>query len=79
MAPPLPHDSLLRVRDITRDPKTGTPGLLGISRSTFLQGVKDGRYPRPLKLGGSTCWRASDIQRLIAGNDGSATAAGGAR
>lgn len=60
-------DSLLRVRDICRNPKTGSPGLLGISRSTFLQGVKDQRYPQPVRLGpGITCWRASDLSDLLA-------------
>lgn len=36
------------------------------SRSAFLQGVKDGRYPRPLKIGlRAVAWRESDIQALI--------------
>ena len=38
---------------------------LGISRSTWWQGVKDGRYPKPIKHGRCTLWRVSDIRALI--------------
>jgi prophage regulatory protein len=38
-----------------------------ISRSAWWLGVKDGRFPQPLKLGPrTTVWRLSDIQKLIA-------------
>lgn len=38
---------------------------LPISRSTFWEGVRAGRYPRPVKLGERiTCWRLPDILRL---------------
>jgi prophage regulatory protein len=41
-------------------------GPLPISRSSFWAGVKEGRYPRPIKLGPrTTCWRAEDINALI--------------
>lgn len=59
------QDSLLRVKDIVRNPKTGAPGLLGVSRSHFLQGVKDRKYPQPCRYNGATCWRASEIQKYI--------------
>lgn len=40
--------------------------LLPIGRSSFLAGVKDGRYPQPVKLGpATTCWRACDIINFI--------------
>lgn len=39
--------------------------LLPISRSSWLAGVKDGRYPQPVKLGATTCWRAADILNFI--------------
>ncbi|SKA22582.1 transcriptional regulator, AlpA family [Trichlorobacter thiogenes] len=40
--------------------------LLPIGRSSWLAGVKEGRYPQPVKLGpATTCWRASDILSFI--------------
>lgn len=40
--------------------------LLPIGRSSFLAGVKEGKYPQPVKLGPSTtCWRACDILNFI--------------
>ena len=41
-------------------------GLLPISRTTFLNGVKSGKYPKPIKLGErTTAWRVEDIRELI--------------
>jgi prophage regulatory protein len=39
-----------------------------ISKSSWWAGVKDGRYPKSVKLGGgrATAWRAEDIHELIA-------------
>jgi predicted DNA-binding transcriptional regulator AlpA len=37
-----------------------------VSRSGWYQGVKDGRYPAPVRLSSKVvCWRASDIRSLI--------------
>ena len=45
--------------------------LLGISRATFWRRVKDGTFPRPVKIGGATRWRRADllaaVDRLSAG------------
>lgn len=36
-----------------------------ISRSSWWQGCKEGRFPKPIKLGPrTTVWRKSDIERL---------------
>ncbi|MCL7997025.1 AlpA family phage regulatory protein [Brucella sp. BE17] len=41
-------------------------GLIPVSKSTWWAGVKDGRFPKPLKLGPKiTVWRAEDIHALI--------------
>jgi len=38
-----------------------------VSRSGWWQGVKDGRYPKPVRLSPRcVAWRASDIRALIA-------------
>lgn len=58
-------------------PPTGfvrLPGILApngpipVSKSTWWAGIKDGRYPKPVKLGPRiTAWRVEDIRALIAG------------
>lgn len=41
-------------------------GPMPISKSTWWQGVKDGRFPKPVKLGPkTTAWRVEDIRELI--------------
>ncbi|MCS3896256.1 putative DNA-binding transcriptional regulator AlpA [Bradyrhizobium japonicum USDA 38] len=41
-------------------------GPLPIGRSTWWQGVRDGRYPKPVKLGPRiTAWRVADVLKLI--------------
>lgn len=38
-----------------------------VGKSTWWQGVKTGRYPKPVKLGPKvTAWRVEDIRDLIA-------------
>lgn len=45
------------------------PGVLAVipvSRSTWWEGVKTGRFPAPVKLGTrTTAWRVEDIRSLI--------------
>ncbi|MDD5461955.1 MAG: AlpA family phage regulatory protein [Methylococcales bacterium] len=58
--------ALLRLWQIIGDKKTSTPPLLPIGRTTFLNRVKDGTYPQPVRLGARTiAWRASDIWALL--------------
>ena len=41
-------------------------GPIPISKSTWWQGVKDGRFPKSLKLGPrTTVWKAEDIHALL--------------
>jgi hypothetical protein len=46
--------SLVRVRDICRDPKTGRGGLLPINRATWYKWLKAGRVPPGRRLGENT-------------------------
>ena len=40
--------------------------LIPVSRSSWYQGIKTGRYPAPVKLGPrAAAWRASEINLLI--------------
>lgn len=51
-------DRLLRGKEVL--------AIIPISRSSWYKGVKEGRYPQPIKLGPrTTCWRESDINKLI--------------
>jgi prophage regulatory protein len=56
----LPITGLLRIKQVLK--------FVPVSRSHFWQGVKSGKYPKPLKLSERvTCWRASDIRDLVEG------------
>lgn len=55
------NSSLLRLSAII-----APHGPIPCSSSTWWAGVKDGRFPKPIKLGPRiTVWRSEDIQRLI--------------
>ena len=42
------------------------PAIIPVSRTTWLEGVNSGIFPKPAKLGGRTnFWRVKDIQDLI--------------
>lgn len=46
---------------------TGVLAVFPVSRSHFLAGVRQGRYPRPVRLSESIVgWRVEDIRDLIA-------------
>jgi len=56
-----------RARFRIRKPRAASRGLLPISRSTWLNGVREGKFPKPVKLGPkTTVWRVEDIRALIA-------------
>jgi prophage regulatory protein len=62
----LPSTGFVRLHQIIGDRKRGIPGVLPIGRTTFLTGVKSGKYPKPVKLGERTvAWRVEDIRNLI--------------
>lgn len=55
------QDRLVRLQQIV-----GRDGLIPVSKSTWWNGVKDGIYPEPVKIGKSAvAWRLSDLNRLI--------------
>ncbi len=68
IAATLPETGFLRLRDIIGDRKADPPrpGLIPIGASSWWEGVKEGRYPAPTKLGPrTTAWRVEDIRALI--------------
>ena len=59
---------LLRLKHIIGDNKSTPPILpiLPISKSSWWAGVKEGKYPKPIKIGNNiTVWRSDEIQALI--------------
>jgi len=65
----LPETGLVRLWQILGDRKKGVPPVIPVSKSTWWAGVKDGRYPKPIKLGErTTCWDVRDIRELISRN-----------
>jgi len=63
----------LRIWQIVGDRKRGIEPLLPVGRSTFLAGVKSGKYPKPVKLGErTTAWKKADILALLESMDGEA-------
>jgi prophage regulatory protein len=64
----LPETGYLRLWQIVGDPKATPPipALIPISRSSWWEGVRRGRYPRSHKLGPrTTVWKVEDILALI--------------
>lgn len=61
-----PEIGFLRIGQIVKTPGKAEPPLIPVSRSTWLAGVKSGRFPRAYKLGvRTTAWRVEDIRKLI--------------
>jgi prophage regulatory protein len=55
----LPETGFVRLPEVLK--------VFPVSKSTWWAGVKDGRYPKPVKLGPKiTAWRVEDIKELIA-------------
>jgi len=64
----LPETGFLRLPQIIGDKRTDPPppAIIPVSKSTWWQGIKTGRYPAPVKLGvRCTAWRVEDIRALI--------------
>ena len=52
-----------------RRPTTARPAtqaIIPVKKSCWWDGVRSGRFPKPVKLGRCTMWRVEDIKTLIA-------------
>jgi predicted DNA-binding transcriptional regulator AlpA len=59
-------DGFLRLWHIIGSKKKGVQPLIPMGKSTWHDGVKSGRFPKPIKLGPrTTAWRAKDILALV--------------
>ena len=64
----LPEAGFLRLSQIIGDPKAHppVPAIIPVKKSCWWNGVKSGRFPKPVKLGPRiTAWRVEDIRNLI--------------
>lgn len=65
----LPEAGFLRLSQIIGNPKAKPPipAVIPVSKSTWWEGVKSGRYPQPVRTLGRriTAWRVEDIRALI--------------
>lgn len=52
-----PEDFFLKIGDCLK--------MIPVAASTWWEGVKDGRFPKPVKIGGSTFWRYSDVLKVV--------------
>jgi prophage regulatory protein len=58
----------LRLKQIIGDPKAEPPiqPILPISKSSWWDGVKSGRFPKAIKIGANTTvWREDEIRSLV--------------
>lgn len=59
-------DKFLRLWDILGDEKQGIKPIIPVSRATWYKGVREGRFPAPIKFGERTSvWREEDIIELV--------------
>lgn len=65
----LPTEGFVRLSQIIGSPAAGIPPIVPVSRSTWWEGVRTGRYPKPVRTLGPriTAWRVADIRQLLEG------------
>lgn len=65
----LPSTGYIRLSQIIGNPKAvpPIPAVIPVSKSTWWEGVRTGRYPQPVRTLGLriTAWRVEDIRALI--------------
>ncbi len=66
----LPETGFLRLSKIIGNPNAvpPIPAIIPVSKSTWWEGVRTGRYPQPVRTLGAriTAWRVEDIRALVA-------------
>ena len=64
----LADDAIVRLSAIIGNPKADPPvqGVFPVSKSTWYQGIIDGKFPKPVALGVRACgWRVGSIRKLL--------------
>jgi prophage regulatory protein len=63
-----PETGFVRLHQIIGNPNANPPipAIIPVSNSTWWEGIKSGRYPKPVKLSPrTTAWRVEDIRELL--------------
>ena len=65
----LPEAGFLRLKQIIGDPEADPPipPIIPVKKTCWWEGVKSGRFPKPVKIGAGrgAFWRVEDILALI--------------
>lgn len=62
----LPETGFVRIWQIIGDEKRGIPPVIPVQRTCWYAGIKEGRFPAPVKLSKHvSLWRVEDIRALI--------------
>lgn len=68
-----PDSGFVRLPQIIGDKKRGIPAFIPVSKTAWWDGVKSGRFPKPVKLGPrTTAWRADEVRKLVGNCEGEA-------
>ena len=58
---------LYRIAEVIGDRKRDIKGVIPMGRTAWYKGIKEGRYPRPVKISErSVAWKSEDIDALVA-------------
>jgi prophage regulatory protein len=63
----MPETGFAKIKQIIGDKTSNppTPPVFPVSKSTWWEGCRSGRFPKPVKIGpNSTAWKWSDIRDL---------------
>ena len=63
----LPETGFIKLNQIIGNPDKGIAPIFPVCRSSWYEGIKAGKYPKSVNLGGgrSVAWKVEDIRALI--------------
>ena len=61
----IPEIGFLRLNQIIKAEGSSNIPIIPVSRSVWNKGVRDGMFPKPIKIGRCVAWRVQDIRDLI--------------
>jgi predicted DNA-binding transcriptional regulator AlpA len=64
----LPAEGFVRLPQIIGNPKANppVPAIFPVSKTSWWAGIKEGKYPKPVKIGArAVAWKVEDIRLLI--------------
>jgi prophage regulatory protein len=61
----LPAEGFVRLQQIIGDRIAKVPGVIPMSATAWYAGIRDGKYPKPVKTGGISLWSVSQIRQFM--------------